>query len=469
MANPTHYYAIQGINLYNNPLDQDGVMVRAVNVDSSPLGGKVKRPGYSPFLGTVSDTRIQSLFSWQNDAGSLNVYAASGGTLYYSAQGTAPWEICGNGTITSGSAVGYTVLNNTLTISQNGGTTRYTTDGVNFVDTPLAPAGGYLEQYHNRIYITGTDSTLFYSTTNDPTNWQTSGTSDSSSITIPGAGLPNKLFKLADRLNINKTSGDQLTWDDTYLLDKSTTLGMSSPYSYGTVDDNGFWLNRTGIFVSSGASPQLTSNAIQRFIYNDAQTGIGGAGFGTAQGVVHNYDYFLAVGSVRDDFTNQPLDNGIFKYNYQKNEFLTYQFANAPTAFHSFVDTTGVKQLIFGDSSGQVYQFGGTTTDNGSSIASVMEFVYHFGVPELDKEMRWFWGFFNPGCEAQIQIAIGSTFTKGEKKWIDLGDAVSGIVQYRFPVNARGKLLYVRIKESSRNTAFSYYGCAMQFNVVNPG
>jgi hypothetical protein len=467
--NPVNYYAISGLNLYNNPLNQEGALIRSVNVDSNPLGAKVKRPGYGTFLGTVSDTRINTLFSWENEAGSLNVYAASGGTLYYSAQGTAPWAICGNGTITSGSNVGYTILNNTLTISQNGGTTRYSTNGTSFTDTPLAPAGGYLEQYHNRIYITGTSSDLFYSVTNDPTNWNTSGTSDSSSITIPGAGIPNKLFKLADRLNINKNSNATFRWDDTSLIDLATNNGMSSPYSYGTVEDNGFWLNPLGMFVSSGAAPQLISNQIQRFIYNDQQTGINGTAFGSAQGVVHKYDYLLAVGSVRDDFTNEPLDNAILKYNYQKNEFLNYQFGDAPTALHSFEDATGVKQLIFGDATGQVYQYGNSTTDNGKPISSVMEFIYHFSQPQLDKEMRWFWGFFNPGCEAQVQIAIGSTFTRGAKKWIDLGDATSGVVQYRFPSDTRGRILYLRIKESSKSAPFSYYGCSFQFNAVNPG
>lgn len=464
-----NYYAVNGINIYQNPLTIDGGLIRAVNVDSTPFGAKTKRMGYSTYLNAVDGSQVNTLFSWQTDSGSLNVYRASGSLLYYSINGTSNWAICGNGTITAGSAVGYSVLNNTLIISQNGGTTRHSTNGTSFTDTTLAPAGGYLEQYHNRIYITGTSSTLTYSVTGDPTNWQTSGTSDSSSITIPGAGLPNKLFKLADRLYISKKSGAMLRWDDFSLVDLATTLGPLSPYSYANVEDNGFWLNSLGEFTSNGGKPQLISNAIQSQIYNVNDTGISGTNLFTAPGVVHNYDYLLAVGSVRDTLTDEPLDKAIIKYDYQKNEFLNWKFYDEPKSWHSFINPAGGRTLIFGNSTGQVFQFNDGNNDNSKPIESIMEFVYHFGVPNLIKEMRWFWGFFNPGCEAQIQIAIGDTYTKGQKNWIDLGDAKNGVVQYRFPTGSRGKLLFLRIKENSTNAPFTYYGCSFGYQIKDPG
>ncbi len=320
---------LQGLNLYTNPLmdtSTDGQIIRAVNVDSSPYGAKNKRGGYGTFVGgSLGTSPVISLFDWRQDGASQPfIYGLSGSLLQYSTGGTAPWATCGNGTLTAGSHVGYAILNNTLTISQNGGTTRYSTDGTSFTDTSLAPAGEHLQQYQNRIYITGTSSSLFYSVTNDPTNWQTAGTSDSSDITIPGAGLPNKLFKLADRLFISKEGRNIFRWDGFSLVDTSSNMGLSSPYSYGSVENNGFWLNEKGVFTSNGVSPQLISNPIYRYFNNNNGSQIAGTSFGSAPATIHYYDYLCAVGSMTDDFTNETVPNGIIKYNFQKNEFLNW-------------------------------------------------------------------------------------------------------------------------------------------------
>lgn len=462
------YSAVSGLNQINQGAQQDGVLIRAVNVDSYPYGGKSKRAGYTTYLGTPDNSSPLRLFNWTKDDGTFFNYRQSGSSLYYSIQGTGDWTKCANGTLTVGSQLGNSVLNNTLIISQGGGTTRHSTTGTTFSDTSAAPAGPHLTQYQNRIYITGTSSTLFYSVSGDPTNWSTSGTSDSSSITIPGAGLPNSVFVLANRLNITKSSGRQLNWDGFTLADLASNLGPSSPYSIVKVEDYGFWLNRLGFFSSNGDQPQLISNAIQREIYNDQQSGILGATFGTAPSIASGYDYLTAVGSVRDDLTNEPLNNCIIKYNYQKNEFLNYSFNDFPTAFGTYIDTSGNRQTIFSNSGGQCFQYSGTSTsDNGNTIEAKMEFFYHFNQPHVDKEFRWIWLFFNPGCQAQVQVATASTFTKQSLKWLDVGDVSDGLKQFRFPAGSKGKFLFLRISEASRNARFTYYGCAIDAN-LNP-
>ena len=50
-----------------------------------------------------------------------------------------------------------------------------------------------------------------------------------------------------------------------------------------------------------------------------------------------------------------------------------------------------------------------------------MDMIFNFNVPQFDKDWRWFWGFFNPGCEVQVQVAFGDTFVRGSKQWVDLG------------------------------------------------
>lgn len=461
---------IPGLNLYTNPLMDlatDGQVLRAVNVDSTPFGAKNKRNGYTSFLGTPDNGTVLDLFSWRPDGGTAPyIYRNSGSLLYASAQGTGAWTICGNGTITPGSHIGRDVLNNTLTISQGGGTTRYTTDGINFTDTPIAPAGPFVEQFQNRIYITGTSDTLFYSTTNDPTNWNIAGTSDSSSFTIPGAGLPNKLFKLADRLHISKEARNIFRWDGFALVDTCTNLGLSSPYSYGSVESNGFWINEKGVFTSNGLQPQLISNPIFRFFNNTTGSQIAGTSFSKAPATVHYYDYLCAVGSMTDDLTNETVSNAIIKYNFQKNEFLNWSFADFPTSLHSYRDMNGIPQLIFGNASGQVFQMGTQTSDNGQPIESVIELMFDFGNPLLEKEWRILWGLFNPGCGAQVSVATSNTFIKENKKWQVIGPAREGVIYHRFQQGERGRFLYVKITDSSRDPAYQLYGVGLDATLV---
>ena len=167
-------------------------------------------------------------------------YRLSGGTLYYSQQGTGAWTVCGNGTFTNAVSMGNAILENTMIVGEGVGTTRHTTTGTSFTDTSGAPIAAYFVDYPNRIYAAGTASTLFWSVAGTPTNW--SGT-DSSSISIPGAGRLNGLIKATDRVNTTKNSGLIHRWDAYNLLDLSTSLGPTSPQSLGSVEGFRFYIS----------------------------------------------------------------------------------------------------------------------------------------------------------------------------------------------------------------------------------
>lgn len=458
-----------GINTYISPIANDGVLIHSVNMVSFPFGAKTKRSGYSTFLGTANGQQVQSLFSFPNianDPTTINLYRASGSALYHSLQGTGAWTLSGNGTISPAAHVGHAILNNTMVVGDGVGSTRHTTNGTSFTDTTLAPVGEHIEQYQNRIFVAGTSSTLFYSTSNDATNWNTSGTSDSSSLQIPGSGKLGKIFKSADRLVATKTGGQMLRWDGYSLVDLATRYGPTSPYSIAETEDYRFFTNQYGHFGYGGDKPQLLSNAIQRQFYNDKNTGIAGTAFTTIPAEVFRYDYLASVGTITDDFTSRQISNAIIKYDYQKNEYLNWSFNNKPTAFHSYTDVNGVRQLIFGDAVGQVYKLDNTFTDNGVAIPAEMVFVYHFDQPELEKDWRFWRGFFNPGCEAKVQVACSNTYTYQHLRWFDLGDCSDGICEFRFPPGSRSRLLFVRIYESSKNARFVYYGCSIDGNAV---
>ena len=459
------YFQTTGIDTYTNPLLHDGALIHALNVVSSPYGGKSKRLGYSQFLGNPDSSKVQSLFSLPNignDSTKLNLYRASGSIVYYSLQGTGAWTVSGNGTITNGNHFGAAILDNTLIGGDGVTNTRHTTNGTSFTDTTLAPKSEFFEEYQRRIYAAGTSQTLFYSTTNDATNWNTSGTSDSNSLEVPGEGKMGNIFSCADKLNTTKSSGLMHKWDGYSLIDASTKYGPSSPYSIARIEGYRLFANANGIYGFSGGVPQLLSNSIQRQFYNSDNTGIVGTAFSSFPAISHRYDYLLSAGTLTDDFTGRTIPNAIIKYDYQKNEFLNWQFANFPTSYHSYRDTSGSQQLIFGDSSGQCYQLDSSTTDNGSAIPCEMVFLISGasrGLAHIEKQWRWWRGFFNPGCEAKVQVACSDFLEYSRLSWQDVGDCSNGFVEYRFPDKQnRSRFLFVRIYESSKNSKMVFYG-----------
>lgn len=453
-------YNSAGLNQQLNPLTHQD-FIQLVNVDSQPFGAKTKRAGYATYLSSLG-ARVDTLFTWQKDNGTqFWNYAAAGGTLFSSQQGTGAWTVTGNGTITDGT-VFHAVLEDTLVLTTPTGTALSTTNGTSFGTMASAPVGGVgAVEFQNRMWLLGTASKMFYSTTGTPTDW----VSDSSSITIPGAGKLLSGFKSADRLIVTKNLGAMFRWDGFSLVDLATDLGPSSNRSIVNVEDYRFYLNRQGHFGFVGGKPELTSNVIQPQIYNNANSGIVGTVFDNAPSGEFRYDAYTAVGSITDDLTNEPINNALQIYNYQLNEWRNYSFASLPTAFNTYKDAAGVEQSIFGDSTGQCYTFGGTSlSDNGQAIAASMQMVVHGGVPYIDKRWKRIWLFFNPGCQAQVMAACENTFHPNTKKWIPLGDAKSGVVEFNFPPNSRSKLLFLKITESSIDARFTFYGYTVEFD-----
>lgn len=458
-------YVLTGLNLKVNPLLlKDGEMIRCINMENDFIGAKKKRPGYTTYLGTANGSVVDSLFNFQlNNGTQFWNYRASGGVIQYSQQGTGDWSIAGGGTMTNGTPVYTGITENTMLAADGVGSTRHTANGTSFTDTTGAPISYGLQEYQNRMYAIGTASTLFWSNAGTPTDW----TNDSSSINIPGAGRLNSIFKSSDRLITSKNSGLMHRWDGFRLVDLATKLGPSSSQSIGETEDFRFYLNRLGVFEYGGDRPSLRSNPIERQIYNDEGEGIAGTVFDTAPGICHRYDYFVSVGSVTDNLTDETVSNCILKYDFQQNEWNNYSFADRPTSWLSYKDRDGDQQLIFSAGS-QCYTFGGTqTTDNGASIEAVMEFVVHADAPESEKKFNYLWASANPGCEAHVQIAIADTFTKGKKTWVDAGQLTDGFLEYHFPQNSRGRLLFIKVTEASRNARFAFYGYSVDFDVID--
>lgn len=453
-------FNLESLNLKVSPMLQgNGQILRALNVKRDSLGAYKKRPGYITFLGTPDNDSVNSLWSWETAPGSVNVYRASGSILYHSINGTGAWTTSAGGTITAGTQVHYGVTADTMLVGQQGGTTRHTTSGTGFSDTSGAPteALGFAE-FEGRMWAIGTGQSAFYSTVGTPTDW----TTDSSSIDIPGAGRLLTVFRSGDRLVFGKNSGIMYQYDGYQLRDQATNMAPSSPYSIGEIEGYRMYLNRFGYYGWGGGMPEIISNPIERQIYNDSGSGISGTTFDNAPGISYKYDYYASVGTITDDLTGETVPDAIHKYNFQMDEFVNWQFANRPTSWGTYQDTSGDEQLIFGDSGGQCYQLSGTAvSDNGNPIeVQLMGFIHGGNLNE--KEWKDILFMFNPGCGATVQVALSDTITPRTLNWKSLGNAQDGVVEYDFPGGSRARFCFWKVHEYGQKTPFQMY--AIQFN-----
>lgn len=487
-------------------MSSDGQLIHALNVINFPMGGMSKRGGYQTFLNNPDNTQINALFAFTHQNGTtLQVYRAAGSLLYYSLQGTTNWAIAqgsagtsdAGGTILNGNYVDYAVLNNTMIIA-DGGTPRHTTNGTQFLNTSNAPIGAqYMTQFHQRVYASdGTSSTLNYSSYGSADNWNTALPADSSSFTVPSDGAITKSYVAGDRLTIPKNKGKMFTWDDLTLTDTSTIYGPTSPRSIQQIDDYWFYIHQLGMFGFDGASKSILSNPVQRMFYNRlGGAAIGGSGVnlvnaGSALGAAFQWDYFAVCGNMDDDFTGKLVNNCIIKYDYQKNTFVYWQFADFPTAITSFYDYLGHPQLIFGDANGDCFYYNPTTTsDNGKPIPSEMIFLFTYASQgssftqnsassisgaSWQKKWNWLRAFFTPGCEINVQFAFSDSLDPHRLKWSsprntkersspsDWFQFSDGALEIRFPNDSnnvpRSRFLFVRYYESSNSSAWCLYG-----------
>ncbi len=454
-------YNNAGLNQQLNPvLQKPGEFIQLINVDSQPFGAKTKRAGYTTYLNDLN-SRIDTLFTWRKENGTqFWNYAVAGGSVFYSTQGTGDWAICGNGTVTDGTITHDSVID-TLFITAPTGTTRHTTSGTDFTDTSGAPTNGVgVVEYQSRIWIPKGNS-IFYSNFGTPTNW----TNDSDSILVGGVGEMLSAFKQADRLVMTTNQGNVFKWDGYNVLDVATDLGPSSARSIARQEDFTFYINRMGHYGFGGGKPELISNPIQPQIYNNQGSAIVGTVFDNAPGGQFKHNVYTAVGDVTDSLTKEKITNAIQVYDFQQDEWSNYAFNKLPTAFATYTDVPGVEQFIFGEEGGQCYTYGSTNLDDdGVAVTATMQFIYHGDSPYTDKKWNTIWLFFNPGCVAQVAVAIENTFHPDTKKWIPLGDITDGVLEFHFPPGSRSKLLFIKITESSSDERFTYYGMSCTYD-----
>ncbi len=490
------YQNIQSVNTYINPLQSDGQLIHALNVINFPQGAISKRGGYRTYLNNPDNQPVNGLFSFPFQNGTqLYTYRQSGTNLFTSTQGTANWTPASLGTnVIANSYIGNAVFNNILAVGDGVNHLMTSTDGTTFTTPGSAPIAQYMAVFHNRLYTTdGTSSNVQYSTANDPTNWLSSGTSDSSLLVTTSPGANTGLFVAGDRLAMAKNRGNMFNWDDTTLVDNSTIFGPTSPKSIAQIDDYWFYVHQLGIFGYDGATKSVLSNPIQRMFYNRLGVNVSGTNLinsGNALGAAYWWDYLAVVGNINDDFTGKIVKNAIIKYDYQKNAFVYWQFADFPTAISSYFDNNAHQELIFGNASGQCFQYDpGATSDNGAPISTEMVFMFTFASQSTgfsptsaaaitgsswQKKWNFYRAFLNPGCEINVQFAFSDSMDPQRLRWSDsintrqqtgpndFWQFSDGSLEIRFPNSPnnlpRSRFLFIRFYENSDSSQWSLYG-----------
>lgn len=463
-------FNLAGLNLKTSPfLQGNGQILRAVNVQRDSLGAFQKRPGYITYLGTPDNSQVNTLFAWRrNDGTTFHTYRTSGSILYHSEQGTGAWTVSGNGTITNGGHFGHAVLDDVMIGGDGGTDSRHTTNGTSFTNTVGAPLAEHWTDYESRVWAargtatSGTNTDKFFSTTGTATDW----TTDSSSIRVPGEGQINAMFKANQFLIDTKDSGAVFRYDGQSLTDTATSFGPSSPYSVANIQGYQMYLNRVGVFGHGGGLPELLSAPIERLIYNESGSAIVGTTFDSAPGVIHQNKYYVSVGNTTDNLTGLTIANCLLRYDVPNDDWVTWSMNVRPTAFGTFLDASNDLQMIFGDANGQCYQLSGTAlTDNGAAIsAELMGFIHGGSLDE--KKWKRLTLMFNPGCEANVQVAISDTFSSRTLVWKNIGQAIDGVVECHFQEGSRGRFCFWRITEMSRTSRFQFYGLEYDAEII---
>lgn len=459
-----------GINTKLNPfLQPEGTLFSCVNLESDFIGVKSKRGGLVPFLNNPDSAAIANIIEF--NVGTLHfLYRMSGTVCYYydvNNPGTA-WTPTTNGTFPGGGRLGNTILYDTLICGNSVGSTRHTQNGTAFTNTNLAPLARFFTNSFGRVYA-GNNQTLFWSSANDATNWQTSGTSDSSSIQIPGPGTVNSLFSTYNRVLAGKSGGEMNRWDSYTRERVPGQLGPTSQWSNVDMDDMKLYANRLGVYAFTGVYPKIISTPVEKQFYNRANSGIPGTSFPDLPAGESQYNYYLSQGTITDPTTNHTIPNSVLGYSYLENEFYNLSFPFLPSAYGKYTDASGTANFLIGDPSGQIYLYDSTaTSDNGTAIEGYMEGFTAFNEIYKDKEVYRMWVHTNPGCQAKLQVSLTDNFFENSRRWIDVGDLSRGITYIELPVSTtrRGKYLFYRFYESSTDAPWTIYAMTFDFNYV---
>lgn len=467
-------YNFAGLNNKQSPLLHDvGELLYCKNLTTTIRGAKTKRNGYS-LLGTLAGGgNVTSLYTWVNNAGTKQYHAYANNLLYRSTTGTS-WSQVTYGTFggTIGTADPKWATMGSQTFVAAGSQLLYTNDGTTFGTIALAPTSPVdLLVYRQRLFV-GAGTILYASVLGTPDNWSLAVENPSFSEPMEGKGRISGLFVNNDEIIINQTYGDIIHYDGYRKYQSPSSDGVGYKYSIGNVKGVTFYSNNNSIYGFT-TEPQrigeiidplyLSSSATDSDTDYYTNTGAIGAGY--------RDKYYLYLGSVSNPTYENPVFLGRAESNLSVIYDVDYNEWETMTTYDpitSLYNDNGVysKGLMFGSSSGQVFMFDSSYSDNGQPIECEMIGYLGLQEPDRDKLVKRIVAHASPGCGAKFQVAMGDDFDYEKLQWTDIGDLYGGIRKWQAPDGLRGKYLFYRLYESSTNKSFTFYGFTVIFDYV---
>jgi general stress protein 26 len=148
-----------------------------------------------------------------------------------------------------------------------------------------------------------------------------------------------------------------------------SSWGTEAPYSLAEIDGQIFSYDREGIRIYNGSYPVLSSFYIQDLIDGMSNSS---ANLERRFGLAYKDRYFLNAGNITDE-DGKTISNAMIVYDYLKNMFTIYSFADVMTAGTKVIDKNGDEIVIFGDSSGQCYKMFTGDVDDDTNIEMKLE------------------------------------------------------------------------------------------------
>lgn len=411
------------------------------NADIDKVGRVKKRAGYAKFLNAPDASEVLSLIPFDLAGVRRMIMINAAGKLYSALTSASTWGTAILTGLSTSARWGYTYMQddsgNNYMILGNGVETYKTADAVTFSAVSGAPLAKYWATYQQRVYAAGvilSPHTLFWSSIGDITDWSPVAPSDSSSTDIDAGykGSINGIFNSNDRIVIYKERMMK-RWNEEIMKTIKTSWGVEAPYSLADIDGNVFSYDREAIRLYDGNEHVPISFYIDDIIRGLSNTA---ANLQRRFGLVFNKRYYLNVGTITDE-DGKTIPNGMIVYDYEKNMFVIYSFADTMTAGAKLIDTNSDEQVYFGDSTGQCYKMFTGDQDDDADIEMVLEshIFYPQGIAVDIEPMELHFNCENPDrMKVFMSADFGATEEQGEieetcqdLKIKNLGSAVRGL------------------------------------------
>lgn len=431
-----------------------------LNVHGDAVGSLTKRPGYTIIgaTGGVSQNIIGLQPYYKADTTRKLIRIVDNNNIQYSTGGAWTTIVATplNGAKYSGEQfldktffVGYNSTSKTFATNFTINGTVYSTGDSDLIGMPQAK---YVKLYKDLLYVANVrtgginyPSRVYFS--NTPSGTAISWTPSTKWFTVP-ADNNEQITGLEvnnDRLLIFKEQS-LYRWDESNLVFVSKS-GCPNGNTIFTSDDGTitfyYSLNGNGIMAYTGGKPKLISQKIEPIM--DALDKTQVANFYGCGDANH---YYLYVGDFNLPLPNgdsQLITNAWIVYLIPTNSFYVYSTKDPVRFMSRFWDDNNTDRIFFGNSNGEVFKMAIDSdevfSDNSSDISMQVRWRSAIGVPHQTKVMSKVWPL--------VDRAQGMLFRARKNNGGWTRDVAINENAKEIPLDIEGKVFELEVSESS--------------------